>query len=319
MAGICKSVVRFGVIGGLATGALVLIAGPQRVHALIQQGRDTVNNVIDSNITDPVALRAKLRQLEEEYPRRIEQVEGDLAQLQTQKAQLTRELRIAEAVVELTERDHAQISAALDRLDGERIRLASSAEDDRQYVLVIDEQRLSPEAARSRSEQILATKTANAAKAADLEKHLAYLGQQEERFTDLLSKLKSEQTQFRAQLFDLDRQVDAVARNERMIDVMKGRQKTLDEQGSYRAASLGQFQQSVAARLAQQEATLASLAQNQAVTNYEQQAAQIVDRPGATKTLTVPVKPTKRVIEIRPDSPSEADGCEEKTGPVAAR
>jgi chromosome segregation ATPase len=319
MAGICKSVVRFGVIGGLATGALVLIAGPHRVHALIQQGRDTVNDVIDSNITDPVALRAKLRQLEEEYPRRIEQVEGDLAQLQTQKAQLNRELRIAEAVVELTERDHAQISAALDRLDGERIRLASTAEDDRQYVLVIDEQRLSPEAARSRSEQILATKAANAAKAADLEKHLAYLGQQEERFSELLSKLKSEQTQFRAQLFDLDRQVDAVARNERMIDVMKGRQKTLDEQGSYRAASLGQFQQSVAARLAQQEATLASLAQNQAVTNYEQQAAQIVDRPGATKALTVPVKPTKRVIEILPESPTEADRDAEKTGPVAAR
>jgi len=315
MAGICKSVVRFGVIGGLATGALVLIAGPQRVHALILQGCDTVNGVIDSNITDPVALRSKLRQLEEQYPRRIEQVEGDLAQLQTQKGQLTRELRIALGVVELTEKDHAQIGAALDQLDSQRIRLAST-QDNNEYVLVIDNQRMSPEAAQSRAEQILATRAANAAKAADLEKHLAYLGQQETRFDDLLSKLKSEQTQFRAQLWDLDRQVDAVARNERMIDVMRSRQQTLDEQGSYRAASLGQFQQSVAARLAQQEATLTSLAANQAVSNYEQEAARMIDRPGTESLPPVPVKPTRRVIEIRPESPSAVD---DKTGPMASR
>ncbi len=318
MAGICKTIVRFGVIGGLATGALVLVAGPSRVHALIMQGCDTVNGVIDSNITDPVALRSKLRQLEETYPRRIEQVEGDLAQLQTQQAQLTRELRIAEGVVDLTTRDHEQLSMALERLDGERIRLASTT-DDREYVLVVDNQRLSPEAAESKCEQILATKAANAAKAADLEKHLAYLGQQETRFDDLLSKLKSEQTQFRAQLWDLDRQVDAVARNERMIEVMKSRQRTLDEQGSYRAASLGQFQQSVAARLAQQEAQLTSLAQNQAVSNYEQEAARMVDQAKAEKLPAAPIKPTKRVIEIRPDSPNPHTEADDKTGPMAAR
>jgi chromosome segregation ATPase len=319
MAGCCKSIVRFGVIAGLATGGLVLIAGPQRVHALVKQGCQTVNGVIDSNISDPVVLRSKLRQLEEQYPKRIEQVEGDLAQLQTQKAQLSRELKIAQQVVELTDKDHTQLSAALEQVDSQRIRLASTA-DESEYVLIVDNQRLSPEAAQSRDEQILATKAANAAKAADLEKHLSYLGQQEQRFADLLTKLKSEQTQFRAQLWDLDRQVDAVARNERMIEVMKSRQHTLDEQGSYRAESLGQFQQSVAARLAQQEATLSSLAQNQAVSNYEQQAAQMVDRPGTEKPASPVVKPTKRVIEIRPGAaapaPSEADG---KTGPMASR
>lgn len=319
MAGICKTIVRFGVIGGLATGALVLIAGPQRVHALIMQGCDTINGVIDSNITDPVALRSKLRQLEEQYPKRIEQVEGDLAQLQVQKGQLTRELRIAQGVVELTTRDHDQLSAAIEQLDTQRIRLAST-DDNSEYVLVVDNQRFSPEAAHSRCETLVATRAANAAKAVDLEKHLGYLSQQEQRFDDLLGKLKSEQTQFRAQLWDLDRQVDAVARNERMIEVMKSRQHTLDEQGSYRAASLGQFQQSVAARIAQQEATLTSLAQNQAATDYEQEAARIIDQAKGKELPPAPVKQTKRVIEIRPDTaapaPSEADG---KNGPMASR
>ena len=66
-----KTAVRVAVIGGLATGVAVLVAGPERVMALAGQARHTVNHVIDSQIDDPIALRAQLKSLESEYPKRI--------------------------------------------------------------------------------------------------------------------------------------------------------------------------------------------------------------------------------------------------------
>ena len=90
-----KTVVRAGVITALVGGAAVVIAGPDRVHAILHQARHSVNGAIDSKISDPVALRAQLRSLESQYPYRIEEVKGDLAELDAQMTQLRRELEVS--------------------------------------------------------------------------------------------------------------------------------------------------------------------------------------------------------------------------------
>ena len=84
MASVMKHVIRVGVIGALLVGAGVVIAGPHRVRAMFHQARDNINCKIDRNITDPVALRAQLRDLAGQYPKRIAEVRSDLTELREQ-------------------------------------------------------------------------------------------------------------------------------------------------------------------------------------------------------------------------------------------
>ena len=77
------------------------------------QRRGSINHCIDSNISDPVALRAQLRSLEEQYPKRIADVRGDLAELNEQIAQLDREMTVSKKVVAMTESDLDQMQSVL--------------------------------------------------------------------------------------------------------------------------------------------------------------------------------------------------------------
>ena len=117
---LAKTVIRIGLIGGLAAGGLALIAGPQRVHALFHQARHTVTNAIDNAIDDPVALRNQLRNLEKQYPERIASVRGELASLDQQVAELTRDRDVANKVVELASADFSVLEASLAQAESAR-------------------------------------------------------------------------------------------------------------------------------------------------------------------------------------------------------
>ena len=105
-----KTVVRGVVITALAGGVLVAVAGPHRVGALVQQTRGNIVSVIDDNIDDPVLLRAQIKKLEAQYPGKIAEVRSDLSEVQTQIAQLDRELKIAAISKSSTLRSHRHAS-----------------------------------------------------------------------------------------------------------------------------------------------------------------------------------------------------------------
>ena len=54
-------------------------------------------------------------------------------------------------------------------------------------------------------------------RAADLETDLGYLHDQEAQLSDLLDRLETEHAEFQAKLFQLDAQIDTIARNDRLI------------------------------------------------------------------------------------------------------
>src|SRR5690554_6743683 len=104
-----KNLIRAGVVVALAGAATAMFVGPERIGALFSQTRGAVNRAIDGQIKDPVALRQQLRSLEEQYPKRIAEVRGDLAEVNEQVAQLERELAVSRKVVQLADRDLAQM------------------------------------------------------------------------------------------------------------------------------------------------------------------------------------------------------------------
>ena len=105
-------------------------------------------------------------------------------------------------------------------------------------VVSWDDKVYSYDRASNQLNQVRQTVTAYTNRAADAKHDLTYLSQQETRLSDLLSTLEAERTQFQSQISQLNRQVDAIARNERLISLMEERNKTIDECSKYDAISL---------------------------------------------------------------------------------
>jgi hypothetical protein len=313
--GLTKTVVRAGVITALVGGAAVVIAGPERIGACVSQTRHSVNKVIDSKISDPVALRAQLRTLESQYPYRIQEVQGDLAELDQQMTLLRRDMESSRLAADMAEDDLNQMQAVLTK--------AQEAKDQglAQVVKVrfAEERPVSMEQAMTKATRVSQVRDAFLAKASDIERDLGYLDQQHERLTDLLAQLKTEQTEFQTQLFSLDRQVDAIARNDRMITIMEKRQDTIENHSRYRAASLDQITGRLADIRARQESKLQTFTQSSEIKNYENAAKYLLDSRQSQRPLkasapkTVEISPS--VIEIGPESVQE----EKDSGLVASR
>ena len=76
----------------------------------------------------------------------------------------------------------------------------------------------------------------------------------------------------------LSRQVDAIARNERLIDLMESRNQTIEECSRYDAISLDQLTSRLAEVRSRQEAELEFLSTRRADTDYEDMARMQLDR-----------------------------------------
>ncbi len=321
MFGISKTIVRYGFIGALVVGAGMAVAGPHRVRALFTQTREAINTKIDENITDPVALRSQLRDLEAKYPRRIAEVRGDLAKLREQVQQLNRDLEVSKRVVELADEDSAKLSSAIDQANLAGIQSIGLDTEAPSHEIVIrfKNDRLDLDRAQSRLTQIDATRNAYANRAADVQRDLGYLAQQDRQLASLLVRLEGEHTGFQTQMFDLERQIDAIGRNDRMIAIMQDRKQTLDDQSRYRAASLDAITSKLADVRARQEATLASLGKAGERSEYEHDAKASLDREAAHRARAEDrIEPASRTKTIEIDA-SKISGVQGPQLPQAER
>ncbi|MEO1007818.1 MAG: hypothetical protein AAFX79_04585 [Planctomycetota bacterium] len=265
---VIKTLVRVGVIGTLVGGGLLAVAGPDRVGAALSQARDRVNDAIDSNIDDPVKMRAQLRKLEAQYPERIARVQQDLNSLDRQVVGYERELAVANRVVELAHEDLAQMHGLFDQVETAQ----ASARPGTIVRVRFGGESMDLDTAQARAVQIQKTKEAYAVRAQDIARDLDLLGRQRERLVELRDKLHAERADFEAQLWQLNQQIDAIARNERMIDMMEARQKTLDELGPFEANSAQHVFERIAQTRHEQEQRLEQLDRRRERLSYEDQA-----------------------------------------------
>ena len=252
---------------GLATLAAFAVAGQDRTRAVVHEIHGQVLESIDGHIDDPTALRSQLREMEQEYPKRIAQVRGDLAGLQSEIRGLEREQAISERVVALADQDlgrlEAQLAAQVRAGEAELVAVTTVSLDGHVY---------SVERAQVRLHQIRSTRLAYANRAADAQHDLTYLQKQGVRLEDLLGKLEAERAEFRSQIMGLARQIDAIARNDRLIKLIEKRNRTIQECSRYEAVSLDQISGRLAQIRTRQEAELDILANAQAQTDYEDMA-----------------------------------------------
>jgi chromosome segregation ATPase len=290
-----KGAVRFGVMAALAGGAAAVVAEaarPGSVGAILHQTSGMVGSMIDSNIDDPVAMRAQIRQLQAEYPKKIAEVRADLHEVRDQIAQLEREREVSEKVVMLTANDLGLIDTGLQR--------AQAAQASNQGAIVrisFNEGRLSTADAMVKRSQIAQTKAVYQTRIGEVETELGYLADQEAQLADLLSRLETEQSEFQAQLFQLDAQIDSIARNDRLIEMMEERQETIDEHSRYQAHSLDQIRSRLDRVRTEQQSRIASIARQDKVRDYVAEAEYLTDQADAVRLLIEP-EATGTTIEV---------------------
>jgi chromosome segregation ATPase len=310
-----KTLLRVTVIGGLATGGLVLLAGPQRVGMLFDQARQTVSAAIDDQIDDPVALRNQLRELEKQYPEKIAKVEGELAELNREMKALERERAVSSRVVELAEADLDELSGLLEDAQ------AARAESPRAIIKVHwSGTPLNYDDALTRAANIRSTYNTYATRVVEADKTVDVLMQQKNRLTELLGELRDEHNSFKAQIAQLDGQIEAIARNERLIDMVEEREKAIAQLDRHESHSLGHIQSKLEKTRAEQEARLAAILNPSEAEDYAREAEEMLNREQAAKELfeATMSAPTPSALGDRIDITPDAEGDADSSGPVAS-
>lgn len=316
MACFIKPLFRLAVIGGLTAGGVVLLAQTPRGGALYTQVKQKINNTIDSAIDDPIALRAQLRNLERQYPERIAKVRGELAELGEQMTRLERDRAIAEKVVEMASAD---LDTITDRLD--QARAARSQSPHAIITVRFEDRTLSLEESYNRATQIRNTVSAYTTRATEADRSLQVLNQQSRRLTDLLNELEAEHTAFQAQLAQLDGQIEVIARNEKLIEMVEQRERAIRNFDRFETVSLDQVTGRMARIQAEQEARLTSLLSGAERRSYEDMAEQELQRENTARqlfenTMKLPAPNRTESIEIGEDG--EVRPTASRRGPVAS-
>jgi chromosome segregation ATPase len=301
MAGIVKTMVRLGVIGTAVGAGAVVVAGPDRVMNMVHQARAHVNEAIDANIDNPIALRNQLRKLEREYPQRIAEVQSELGAVTTQIVQLQDEYERALLKVDLASADLEGIQGLIEQ--GEQARVENAS-----YSVIkirFDGQSLDMDGAYAKANRISQLRSAFSSHAADIERDIGILTQQHEQLTTLLDQLQSERAEFQTKLWQTENEIDAIARNDRLIEMLETRQKRLDQFDSPYGgiATVQQLNTKMAEIRSAQEQRLQALAQGAKMDDYDARATYLLEHnegasKGSFKTDEIEISPS--VIEIEP-------------------
>ncbi|NOT31540.1 MAG: hypothetical protein HOP15_13920 [Planctomycetes bacterium] len=255
------------VLLGMAGAGAYALMGRHRTSAVVHEIQDNLLESIDAHLDNPGLMRSQLRELEREYPERIAQVQNDLAEIRHEIKQLEQETAVSQRVVALADQD-------LQRLGSEVAAQLPSESGVRLVSVRLGGEVYTPDGAHTQLERVRATRSAYAGRAADAHHDLGYLTKQALRLEELLAKLQGEQTEFRAQVVGLNRQIDSIARNERLLELLEKRNQTIEQCGQYEAVSLGQITTRLDQIKGKQEAALDLLGNEEHATDYEDLARQ---------------------------------------------
>ena len=292
-----RSIIRWGLISGLALGGLTLLIGPHKVAAGLHQIRANVQMVVDRALDEPAALRRQLVQMADQYPDRIATVRGELAEVEHQLAQFNRDSEIATRVVAMTTEDLTELKTLV-------VRAESNPNDAVRAVFVrFKGIRFDVPQAYTEAKRINAVRLNYQDRAASNVQQISMLAEQKARLMEICDRLESEYATFQTQMWQLDSQIDAIERNERLIEMTKDLQATLDDYDRWgEIGNLKQLEGKLAELRTIQKAQLDTLRQTGLRIDYAKQAAHQIDSPG----VTVPVGPFDG-IDVNVDTVEEDD------------
>lgn len=274
---IIRSFVRWGLIGGIALGGAAAVLGPQRVMSGLHQMRMHAQEAVEARLDETLSLRRELKQLAEQYPEKIASVQTDIAEIDRQLEEFAHDREVGTRVIALAGEDLEQLADLVARAE------SAAMETTRPVSLRWEGSRFSLDDAYRRGEQIRRTLVSYEDKVAHAEVQIDFLGEQKTRLEDLLADLQGEFETYRSQLWQLDREIEAIERNTRLIEMTEQQVATLEaieRQG--RVTNLDQVQAKLDEIKRRQEAQLEQLRTMRKQDDYESRVRmEMFSTPGA--------------------------------------
>lgn len=262
-----RGILRWALIGGLALGGLTLLVGRDTVSAAFSQIRTTAQTAMGHFVDDPVALRRQLQKLADEYPDRIAKVRGELAEVDSQIRLFEDDREVAQRVVALTTNDLTELKTKVARAEAE------AATTTRPVSIRFGSARYNVQEAYSEAARINGVRLNYQDRVATNDQQLAMLQQQQARLLEILNKLDTEYTTFQNQMWQMDRQIDSIERNERLIAMTEQLQATLQGYDKFaKVGNLRQLEGKLAELRAVQQAQLDALSKRGVHRDYESRA-----------------------------------------------
>jgi chromosome segregation ATPase len=261
-----KGLLRWGLISAAVVGGTTILVGPERVAAGFDQVRTMASHVVEDFVDDPVALRRQLQGLADQYPDRITEVRGEIAQIDIQIDQLNHDNDVADRVISLTSDDLEEIRVAV--VDAE-----VSMEAGQKVAIRRGSFRVNIDQARSEARRIAGIKANYQDRLNSNDQQVSLISNQRERLSDILGQLEDEYGQFEEKLWVLDRQIDAIERNDRLITMTEEQQAILrDYEKLGKVGNLRQLESKLEELRITQEAQLQALEKHGVKSDYERRA-----------------------------------------------
>lgn len=261
-----KGLLRWGLISAAVIGGTTILVGPERVAAGFAQVKSMASHLFDDFVDDPVALRHQLEGLAEQYPDRITEVRTEIAQIDMQLDQLTQDNEVADRVVALTTDDLEEIRIAV--VDAE-----ASEELGHKVAIRRGSFRVGIDQARSEARRIAGIRAAYEDRRIGNEQQIGLISNQRDRLEEILDQLECEYGEFEEKLWVLDRQIDAIERNDRLIEMTEEQQALLnDYERLGKVGNLRQLEAKLEELRMTQEAQLQSLEKHGVKGEYERRA-----------------------------------------------
>jgi chromosome segregation ATPase len=217
-----KALLRWGLVSAAIVGGTTILVGPERVAAGFDQVRTMASHVFEDFVDDPVALRRQLQGLADQYPDRITEVRSEIAQIDIQIDQLNHDNEVADRVIALTSDDLEEIRVAV--VDAE-----ISMEAGQKVAIRRGSFKVNVNQARSEARRIAGIKANYQDRLNSNDQQVTLISNQRERLSEILGQLENEYGQFEEKLWVLDRQIDAIERNDRLITMTEEQQAILQD------------------------------------------------------------------------------------------
>lgn len=265
---ITRFILRWGLISGLALGGATLLVGPERVAAGLAHVRGHAQSFVDQYTENPEALRRQLASLADEYPDRIAEVRGEIAEVESQLGQFEHDVEIATRVVSLTTDDLSQLKTLIARAEQRNESRGRTV-----AMIQFEGVRFGVDEAYSEARRINHVRQTYRDRLSHNEQQIEFLKEQKTRLGEILEKLETEFDTYQAQLWQLDRQIDAIQRNEKLIELTEQQQATLESYERFgKIGNLKQLESRLAELRTIQEAQLQALAKRGLQRDYYEEA-----------------------------------------------
>jgi len=260
-----RSIIKWGVVGGLGVVALMAVVGTTRIKTAFWSVRDHIRTNVDELVDTRVALRHEVEKLKNEYPKRIAEIRIQQRSVDRDISQCEKQLHQGEEVVAIARGDIEVLRSRLDLADAD-------ADGISPRPIEFRAQRLTRGAALTRAAEAADVAANYEERVFDLRNERKLLFDEKARLAADRASMEQEYAQFQAEVTTIGRDIDSLERKEKLVALTERRRGEREDLFADRASSLNVLKERLARKKIELEEQLKGMNSFGGANEYEARA-----------------------------------------------